>query len=246
MDRVRPRFRRASCLSGKQTDARAYRSPDEPRRPRPARAGPCRLRPSTASIIGAKRSWKFTAAVSLLRAADLKDRRRVGELAPIGFWIRTAAPPAMRQAPSGAPRAASRGRKSRLDRQRLVERSEDALDGELLRHALRPRRVEIEHAGDRVARLAISREMCVRDNRAGANRHDRPWPRRRRPRLAKKAGSKLTAAIFSRCGTLPPPATTSRLLCALERRLHRVVDRPPFLRLRVGGHFGGVGRAIRP
>ena len=41
----------------------------------------------SASIIGAKRSWKLTAAVSFLCAADFRISVAPARSLPIGFWI---------------------------------------------------------------------------------------------------------------------------------------------------------------
>ena len=165
-------------LHGVSIDTRTSTSRSRPIRPRS-------IASLTASIIGEKRSWKLTAALSLRSRQTSRILVASSRSEPIGFWIRT-----RRAGRHALEHGEMRGRRRReiedraLDPKRFVERMRRPY-AECFADHLRSLSVEVEHAGDREPALPIGGEMRIDDDRASADGDDRHRPRRRGPGLAK-------------------------------------------------------------
>ena len=150
----------------------------------------------SASIIGAKRSWKLTAAVSCLARQISRIRVASARSPPIGFWISATAP-------SGSASSTSAWRDRRrgevedrvLDRGRFLDRARMP-SRPIARQASRALAlIGIVEPGDRKAALPVGREMRVADDRAGAEGDDRARLRRHRPGLTREVGQSMASSL---------------------------------------------------
>ena len=159
-------------------------------------------------MLGLNRSWKLSAAARRRARHTSRMRARRGEVLAHRFLdehCRT-----RRQAAEHAENLIARHgdvEHRAADGARIVERREHRVDAEQLRRDLRRVAAEVEHARDRISKPSVRRQVCGADDGARADDHDRA-------RVASPAARPAGARSWK-----------------VEHRLH---DRPPFARRRVG------------
>ena len=170
----------------------------------------------TASIIGAKRSWKFTAAVRRFCRHSSRIDVASSSVRPIGFWINTVALTGRAARTAGdAPRVASRSRTPRLAPQpppRPIGKH-----GGCPTAVRRPRR---ERCLDRKSRR---RESRLRDkpeggHRARCCRHRTAPPNGNAPASTTTAGAGMDRKSRRRVSCAPLHAIASSFVCAASSR----------------------------